>query len=68
MASMGGQRGPADMQCGADAMLWELERHASSACVSASDMAPNRTEAAGHVQAMGAWSDHQRVRSEQMGR
>lgn len=31
------------------------------------NMAPNRTEAARHVQAMTSWTDHQRVRSEQMG-
>jgi hypothetical protein len=30
-------------------------------------MAPNRAEAARHVQAMTEWSDHLRVRSEQMG-
>jgi hypothetical protein len=67
MASMGGAAGSGDMQCGADAMLWELDRHGSLACASTGDMAPNRSEAARHVQAMTAWADHQRVRSEQMG-
>ncbi len=66
-ASMGGQGASADMRCGADAMLWELDRHAPLACASSGDMAPNRTEAARHVQAMTEWTDHQRVRSEQMG-
>lgn len=67
MTSRGGQAASADMQCGADAMLWELDRHAPLACASTGDMAPNRTEAARHVQAMTRWTDHQRVRSEQMG-
>jgi hypothetical protein len=67
MTAMGGQVASADMQCGADAMLWELDRHASLACASTGDMAPNRTEAARHVQAMTGWTDHQRVRSEEMG-
>jgi hypothetical protein len=67
MTSMGGQAASADMQCGADAMRWELDRHASLACASTGDMTPNRTEAARHVQAMTEWADHQRVRSEQMG-
>ncbi len=35
--------------------------------VSTGDVAPNRTEAVRHVQAMTAWTEHQRVRSEQMG-
>jgi len=35
--------------------------------VSTGDVAPNRTEAVRHVQAMAAWTEHQRVRSEQMG-
>ena len=56
MTSMGGQAASADMQCGADAMRWELDRHASLACASTGDMAPNRTEAARHVQAMTRWT------------
>lgn len=67
MTSMSGQVASADMECGADAMLWELDRHASLACASTGDMAPNRAEAERHVQAMSGWADHQRVRSEQMG-
>lgn len=66
MASMG-RAADADMGCGASAMAAELDHHAPLACESATDMAPNRTEAARHVQAMGAWADHQRARSEQMG-
>jgi hypothetical protein len=65
MMSMG-QASSADVQCGADAMLWELDRHRSLACAAA-DMGPNRTEALGHAQAMTEWADHQRVRSEEMG-
>jgi hypothetical protein len=67
MRSMGGPGASGDMQCGADAMRWELDRHASLACASTGDMGPNRTEDARHVQAMTSWTDHQRVRSEQMG-
>jgi len=67
MTSMGGPGASADMRCGADAMLWELDRHASLACASTDDMVLDRAEAARHVQAMTSWADHQRVRSEQMG-
>lgn len=66
MSSMG-RAGDADMTCGADAMGADLARHASIACASPTDMGPNKSEAARHVQVMTAWAGHQRVRSEQMG-
>lgn len=66
MMSMG-QAGRADILCAADAMAAELDHHRSVACASLADMAPNRAEASHHAQAMTAWADHQRVRSEQMG-
>ena len=66
MASMG-RAGDADISCGASAMVAELDHHAGLACTATVDMAPNRAEAARHVEAMTAWADHERVRSEQMG-
>lgn len=62
-----GQAMDADMECGAAAMTAELERHASVACASATDMAANQSEAAHHVQVMTAYADHQRIRAGQLG-
>jgi hypothetical protein len=62
-----GQTASADIRCGADAMVAELDHHEAIACASATDMAPNEAEASRHVQAMTAWADHQLVRSEQLG-
>lgn len=53
----------ADMACAADAMRAELDRHGAAACPSEHDMAANAAEAAGHVAAMRAWAEHQRVRA-----
>jgi len=66
MASMG-HPADGDMACGAAAMMAELARHHAIACASTGDMAPNRAEAAQHVAAMGAWSDHMAERADQMG-
>lgn len=66
MSSMG-RSADADMTCATDALRAELDLHASIACASRTDMGPNRTEAARHVQAMTEWAEHQRVRSEELG-
>jgi hypothetical protein len=66
MASMH-QAPDADMECAANAMSAELDRHAGVACASATDMAPNRLEAQQHVAAMTAWADHEMARSAEMG-
>jgi hypothetical protein len=66
MSSLG-PRADADMACATSAMAAELAHHAAIACASPTDMSPNESEAARHVQAMIAWADHQHVRTEQMG-
>jgi hypothetical protein len=45
----------------------ELDRHKAAACASATDMAPNKTEAQQHVAAMTQWADHEMSRSAEMG-
>ena len=57
----------ADMDCGANAMMAELDRHRAVACSSPTDMAPNVAEARQHADAMTAWADHQAVRAHEMG-
>ena len=52
-------RGPeehADVECGASAMLSELERHTDIACTSL-DLATNRAETAQHAATMDRWAD-----------
>jgi hypothetical protein len=63
---MMGHGDEADMTCGADGMMAELDRHRTAACTSA-DMAANHAEADRHATAMGQWAEHQRMRSEEMG-
>ena len=60
-----GQTAHADMTCSSDALLAELDHHASVAC--GSDLSAIRLEGARHAAAMASWADHQRVRSEEMG-
>jgi hypothetical protein len=57
----------ADMDCAANAMLAELDRHRAAACGSPTDMGPNRAEAQQHVAAMTQWADHEMARSAEMG-
>ena len=57
----------ADMECGANAMMAELDRHKTVACASATDMAPNKTEAQQHVTAITQWADHEMARSAEIG-
>lgn len=57
----------ADMECGANALRSELDRHQRVACASATDMAPNKAEALQHVGAMTRWTNHQVARSYEMG-
>lgn len=66
-ATMGslGQAPLGDMSCGSDALLAELDRHRAAAC--GSDLSAAKAEAARHVQTMTSWTEHQRIRSEQMG-
>lgn len=52
-----------DMGCGADAMMTELDRHQAAACVSTTDMTPNKAEAQQHVATMTQWASHQMGRS-----
>jgi hypothetical protein len=65
MASMGGGA-DADMVCGADAMVAELDRHAAAACASATDMPANAAEVTAHAGAMHDWAEHQRARADEM--
>ena len=57
----------ADMECGANAMMAELDHHKTVACASATDMAPNKTEAQQHIANMTQWANHEMVRSDGMG-
>ncbi len=66
MGSMG-HMSDADMDCGANAMMAELDRHKAVACASSTDMAPNKAEAQQHVTAMTRWADHEMARSAEMG-
>jgi hypothetical protein len=66
MGSMG-HMADGDMECAANAMLAEGARHGSVACASATDMTPNKSEAAQHVATMELWANHQMVRSSAMG-
>jgi hypothetical protein len=65
MAMMGTSR-DADMTCGANALMAELDAHAAAACTSSS-MAENHTEAMRHASAMETWATHQQQRAEEMG-
>jgi len=65
MGSMG-HMADGDMECAANAMEAELARHGGVACASATDMTPNKTEAAQHVATMELWANHQMVRSNAM--
>jgi hypothetical protein len=57
----------ADMDCAANAMMAELDRHRAAACASTTDMGPNRAEAQQHVAAMTQWANHEMARSAEMG-
>lgn len=57
----------ADMDCAANAMMAELDRHRAAACASPSDMAPNQAEARQHVATMTQWADHEMARSAELG-
>ncbi len=57
----------ADMECGANAMMAELDRHRAMACTSSTDMAPNVQEAGQHATAMTQWASHQVARAHEMG-
>lgn len=56
----------ADMDCVAQAMAAEYERHRAVAC-GAPDVSVDQAEAAHHGTTMSGWIEHQRVRYEQMG-
>jgi hypothetical protein len=56
-----------DMQCGAGAMMAELDRHMAAACASPTDMSPNVAEARQHATVMVQWADHQAARAHEMG-
>jgi hypothetical protein len=66
MASMG-HMSDSDMECGAGAMMAELDRHRVAACASSTDMVPNRVEAQQHVTAMVQWANHEMARAQEMG-
>jgi hypothetical protein len=66
MGSMG-HRADADMECAANAMMAELDRHGAVACASVTDMTPNKAEAQQHVATMTQWANHQMARSNEMG-
>jgi hypothetical protein len=55
-----------DMECGANAMMAELDRHRAAACASTSDMAPNVAEARLHVATMTRWATHEMERAGDM--
>lgn len=56
-----------DMECTANAMLAELDRHRAAACLSPADMGPNVTEAQQHAFAMSQWASHAASRSHDLG-
>lgn len=64
VATHGGS-GEADVDCDANAMMQELDRHHSAACAS-SDLATDRAEAARHVQAMTGYTGHATERCDEM--
>ena len=66
MGSMG-HMSDADMECAANAMMAELDRHKGVACASTTDMTPNKAEAQQHVTTMTQWANHQLSRSHDMG-
>ncbi len=59
--------GDGDMECTANAMMAELDRHGGAACASTTDMAPNVAEAQSHVARMTGWATHQMERAQEMG-
>ena len=59
--------GDADMECGAYAMMAELDRHRAVACASSTDMAPNVAEARQHATTMTGWANHQEARAHELG-
>lgn len=61
-----GRRADADMSCGADAMMAELDHHDAVACTSTA-MSANHAEATRHATAMTAWADHQHARADEVG-
>jgi hypothetical protein len=63
---MMGRTADADMSCGADAMVAELDHHDTVACTS-TVMSANHAEATRHGTAMTAWADHQHARADEMG-
>lgn len=63
---MMGHTADADMSCGADAIVAELDHHDAVACTS-TVMSANHTEATRHATAMTTWADHQRARADEMG-
>ncbi len=65
MTGMGSHAG-ADMQCGMDVMVEELEHHLAVACT-LPDVAADRAEAERHCDTMQAFVDHMRMRADEMG-
>lgn len=65
MGMMGRTR-DADMSCGVEAMVAELDHHDAVACTS-TVMAANHAEATRHATAMTAWAGHQHARADEMG-
>lgn len=59
--------GDGDMACSALAMMAELDRHRTAACLSSADMAPNVAEAEQHVAWMNQWASHEMARSHDLG-
>ncbi len=56
-----------DMGCAANAMMAELDRHASVACTSSTGVAPDAAEAQQHAAAMQQWAAHEQDRAQEMG-
>ncbi len=63
---MMGETADADMSCGADAMVADLDHHDAVACTSTM-MSANYAEATRHATAMTTWADHQHARADEMG-
>jgi len=59
--------GDADIRCGADAMMVELDAHRAAACASSTDMASNEAEAQRHAAEMVQWATHESDRSQELG-
>ena len=62
-----GRMADGDMECTANAMMAELDRHGAAACGSTTGVAADVAEAQRHVAAMTRWAAHEQDRAQEMG-